>query len=306
MILSGQISSSAGSGTETVCVEFEDGFPYNISFFDEKGNILSPEEKNYIPKDSYIYLMGWDRAPDAKVEKEWSYWITDPPMVNRPFKFKITKNVTIPITILTEWNEFTGENGIISYDTLDSETFNSLGISILSSTCNARGEYYSTSEAPFTLTEESKTILRNLRNKDVIIAFVSGTNYEIESGFLSDFVPSLQQGMATYSLSAGAVCINHAKKEIASSISDLTNTKLICIIISDQESCIKMTYNNISAIIIYSPLQTFVDFSRITYIKNSSNSVPAEFGAQIADLIHIAYTKKASGYDLYDIMQSET
>lgn len=301
MILSGQVSSPR---TETVCVEFEDVLSYNTPFSDEKGNILSFEEKNYIPKDSYIYLMGWDRPPDTKVEQEWEYWISDPPMVNRPFKFKITKNVTIPTTIFTEWNEFTGENGIISYDTLDSKAFNSLEIPILSSTCNARGKYYSTSEAPFTFTEESKTILRNLRNKDAIIAFVSGTNYEIESGFLSDFIPSLEQGMAAYSLSPGIVCINHAKKEIASSISDLTNTKVICMIISDQESCIKMTYNNISAIIIYNPLQTFVDFSRITYIKNSSGAVPAEFGAQIAEVIHQAYTKKASGYDLYQAMNT--
>lgn len=60
--------------------------------------------------------------------------------------------------------------------------------------------------------------------------------------------------------------------------------------------------NNISALIKYKPTADNKDLSTITYVKNINNMIPAEYGANIAELIHLALTQKASGHELYSIM----
>lgn len=296
MILSGQVSTPP-LDDEKVCVTFEsnDSLSEGI-FYDEEGNYLNYNGENYIRKNSYIYLYIYNHTTaDPKILAEWDCWMS-PIMTNTSFKFKITKDVTIPATLLTEWNKFTEESGIISYDLFEDDIVAKAGLPVLNTTCTSR-VIFPNSGKPYTLSTESKAILKNIK-KEVIVAFVGGTNAELNN-VLIDLVPAIDQGLRAYNRSSYFCIINKANKEIWTALSESTSTGLVCVIMSDQEVSYPDEYNNTSAMFVHYPRIEYQDISKITYIKNYDNAPPAEYGAHIAELINYCIENSAVGQELY-------
>ena len=296
MILSGQVSAPP-SDDGKVCVIFEsnDSLSKGV-FYDEEGNTLNYKGENYIRKNSYIYLYIYNNTTaDPKILAEWDSWMS-PIMMNRPFKFKITKDVIIPATLLTEWNKFTEESGIISYDLFEDDIIAETGLPVLNTTCTSR-VIFPNSGKPYTLSTESNAILKNIK-KEVIVAIVGGTNTELNNSLL-DLVPAIKQGLRAYNRSSYFCIINRANKEIWTALSESTSTGLVCVIMSDQEVSYPSEYNNISTILVYHPYTEYQDISKITYIKNYDNAPPAEYGAHIAELINYCIENSAVGQELY-------
>lgn len=305
MILSGQVSSTGGGGgdTKTVCVEFEDALAYRFPFYDKDGNILDNDKKNYIPKDSYIYCFYSGLLGD-KTQKLEDYW-TLQPMSRVPFKFKITKDVVIPLTIASEWNEFSEESGIISDDLLSPDFISQFGAPYVETTCPGRFSYFTQPEKTYTLTEASQTVINNLPSKDVLVFITPGTSgAESIYNSINDIVSEISTGLRSYQLSYNYVVANKASLELGMRLGE-QKSQILCALMPEQERIWPFS-NNISALIRYKPTADNKDLSTITYMKNIRDMVPVEYGANIAGLIHTAYTKKASGHDLYDIMRSET
>lgn len=299
MILSGQVSSTGGGDTKTVCVEFEDALSsaHQFPFYDQDGNILEYGKKNYIPKDSYIYCFYSGQLGD-KTQKLEDYW-TLQPMSRVPFKFKITKDVVIPLTIASEWNEFSEESGIISDDLLNLNSISQYA-QLIETTCPGRFSYFTQPEKTYTLTEASQTVINNLSSKDVLVFITPGTSGAKTIYNMVDILPAIGQGLSANGLSYNFIFANKASLELGMSLSE-QKSQILCALMPEQERIWPFS-NNISALIQYHPTADNKDLSTITYMKNIYNAPPVEYGARIGEFISLVYTQKASGHDLYSII----
>ncbi len=183
---------------------------------------------------------------------------------------------------------------------VDEDFIKSKELFIVQSQCNNKDTYLTRPDLGRKLNADGVKIIKEKckKNPRVQVYVSDGLSSAAVSANISDVLPGLMQGLASYNIDVGTpFFVKYGRVGVMDEISEITEAEVTCVLIGERPGLI--TAESMSAYIVYKGTVGMPE-SRRTVLSNihSSGTNQVEAGAHIAEIIKIMLERKQSGVDL--------